>query len=126
MVIDNFYYVWKWKSHHASKGKQRGLDLCHVPVFEQVISFKYVVWLQAVWKNGFDEVAQVLKLNNRKTDLVACFCTQKLFWCMIYCEVIRCLAPLQINKNNHLTLCQLSLELLIFFIEPGWSLLINL
>lgn len=51
-----------WKSHHASQGEQCGLDLRHVPVLKQVISFKYVIWLHAICKNGLDEVAQVLKL----------------------------------------------------------------
>lgn len=59
------------KSHHASQGEQCGLNLRHVSVLKQVVSFKYVIRLHAICKNGFDEVAQVLQL---------CGTTEKRIW----------------------------------------------
>lgn len=36
------------RTYHAGKGEQCGLDLSHVPIFKEVISFKDVIGLQAI------------------------------------------------------------------------------
>lgn len=51
------------KAHHAGQGKKCGLDLSQVSILEQIICLKNVIRLQPISKNGFDEVAQVLKLQ---------------------------------------------------------------
>lgn len=51
------------ESHHASKCKQRCLDLRHVPILKQVVGFEDIMGLQAVRGDGFNEVGQVLQLK---------------------------------------------------------------
>ncbi len=116
------------KTYHASQSKKCGLDLSHVPVLKQIVGLKDVIGLHAISKNGFDEVAQVLKLQWKEQDKWLCY--------YIFTLGIK----LNRNKNKHhtkqwnnaihkevfLTLCQLSLEWLVFLMDPGWSLLMSL
>lgn len=54
------------RTHHASEGEQRRLDLRHVAVLKQVVGFKVVVRLQAKVRGGFDEVSQILQLQTHR------------------------------------------------------------
>ncbi len=56
------------KTYHASQSKKCGLDLSRVPVLKQIVGLKDVIGLHAISKNGFDEVAQVLKLQRKEQD----------------------------------------------------------
>lgn len=50
-------------THHASKRKERGLDLRHVAILKQVVGLEDVVGFEAIGCEGFDEVRQVLQLH---------------------------------------------------------------
>lgn len=64
-----FYHprFWHW-THHAGQGEECGLDLSHVPVLKQIIGLKDVIGLQTISENGFDKVAQVLKLEWKESE----------------------------------------------------------
>lgn len=53
-------------THHAGQGEKCGLDLSHVPTFKQVIGLKYVIGLQAIGQDCFDEVPNVLQLEEQQ------------------------------------------------------------
>lgn len=54
------------ETHHAGESEQRRLDLRHVAVLKQVVGFEDVMGLEAVRRDGFDEVGQVLQLKRHQ------------------------------------------------------------
>lgn len=112
------------KTYHAGQSKKCGLDLSHVPVLKQIVGLKDVIRLHAISKNGFDEVAQVLKLQWKEQDKWLCYYIFTLGIIKKKTHTKQCNNA--IHKDVFLTLCQLSLEWLVFLMDPGWSLLMSL
>ena len=103
-------------THHAGQGQEGGLHLGVVGVLEQVICLKDVMGLHPVLGDGLDEVAYVLQLEgSRRQSVVGVGVVSEGLW-----------RGVERWKEPGLTWCQFCVDSLIFFTEPGWSLLMNL
>lgn len=53
------------RPHHSSQSDECALDLSVVDILKQIVGLKDVVWLQAVLRDGTDEIPYVFQLRER-------------------------------------------------------------
>lgn len=78
IVTSGWTFIYD-KTHHASKRKERRLDLSHVAVLKQVVGLKDIMRFETIGCEGFDEVRQVFQLHTH--TIKAAYLKTMSEWC---------------------------------------------